>query len=168
MAPTSAATIIGDILRDRKVLSVETLAKRSGFAVRTCEQIVRSIPGGSVTAGRASIIPRTRPTVYIAAPYRADTPEQIEANVVRARNLARIAHHEGLAPIYVHDWIALDVFGPDEGEWRDAGLDTACVLAASCDRIWAVTLPDGTLSHGVGLEVEAWRRAHPNQPIHTI
>lgn len=167
-APTSATAIVGDLLRDAKVLDIRTLARRSGFSIGVCAQVVRSL-GGCAINGRAQIAPRTRPTVYIAAPYRADTTEERIANVHRARRLAAAAHFEGFAPVYVHDWVELGLFGPDDDEdARRDGLRTACAIAASCDHIWVVRREDGTLSHGVSLEAEAWRCAHPTGTITTI
>jgi hypothetical protein len=101
-----------------------------------------------------------RTTVYIAAPYGDPTPEGRARNAARARWLATVAHRMGLAPVYVHDAIEVGVFGDDaDPEARAMGLEAACTLAASCERLWVARDGDD-MSAGVLAEWEAWHTAH--------
>jgi len=67
--------------------------------------------------------------VYIAAPYTADTAEELAWNVARAALLGRVALSEGLCPIVVHPSIAAGVYGDDaDPAERQAGINCSLQL----------------------------------------
>lgn len=104
-----------------------------------------------------------RSPVYIAAPYRADSPAQRDRNVERAELLARLAIAEGLAPVIVHSSVVRGAFGDDNSPAeRAAGLDVAASLVRTVahrpdGRMWVLLDDTGAMTDGVRIEVSIWR-----------
>lgn len=104
-----------------------------------------------------------RRVVFIAGPYAAGIPDEIDANVERACTLARFAVKLGMSPIVPHAAGRLGIFGgwrEDSEETREAALESGAALAALVGAgggtLWVLLCPDGTRSPGVRREVLAW------------
>jgi len=106
-----------------------------------------------------------RPTVYIAGPYAAATPELIEQNIQRAQRLGRFAVAQGFAPIVPHTLGASGLYGSpteqDDGTSRRVALECSEALAAGCSRLWLILRDDREPSDGCLLELDAWSLYHP-------
>ena len=105
--------------------------------------------------------------VYIAAPFRAPSLEEIEVNCRRAAALGFYAASVyGATPIVPHAMGFLGVHGPltagdSNPEVRRRALDHACALVRlvgnAGGHLWVITNPDGSLSEGVAKELDAFR-----------
>lgn len=83
--------------------------------------------------------------IYLAAPYRG-TPEQVEANILRVKCIARQVADMGHLPIVPH--LALSFCSDDSADWATA-LYCALKLLERCDELWVV----GDISEGVADEI---------------
>lgn len=74
--------------------------------------------------------------VYICSPYRADTPEGIQANERKAKQYCKIACKAGYIPIAPHLYFTrfLKDSKPDE---RELGLQIGIELLKECKELWA-------------------------------
>lgn len=104
--------------------------------------------------------------VYIAGPYKAATPEEIERNVRRACAVGFFAATvHGLSPTVPHAESWLGVLGSPleaDGELtRSRALRVTTAKAAQIGRaggdLWVIAREDGTLSEGTQLDLEAFR-----------
>lgn len=96
--------------------------------------------------------------LYVAAPYRADTPEEVTENVRRACVLGHFAFLKGFAPIVMHPAIHAGVYGNDaipaeraQGVAVDHVFLTMIHVANG--RMWVILRDDGSHSEGVMAEV---------------
>lgn len=107
-----------------------------------------------------------RPLVYIAAPIRAESEALMRWNINRAMLLARFAFLAGYQPVTVHPLALFGVCREDNPEERAAALagDLELVRTLATNpraELWALERHDGSLSEGVGLEVEQWMLSAP-------
>lgn len=103
-----------------------------------------------------------RPVVYVATPVRAACATVRRWNWLRAVTLARLAAHEGLAPLLP----ALTVGGALEGFPHAGGHDHPAAMACCLGLLravkqaggglWVLTRDDDTLSEGCAAELRAW------------
>lgn len=80
--------------------------------------------------------------IYVAHPYRANTPEGIEANKERVKDIARQIMCEGHMPIVPH--LAWGFLTDSPEDWNDA-LYLGLKLLERCDEMWVY----GAVSEGV-------------------
>lgn len=85
--------------------------------------------------------------IYLAHPYRASTPEGIEANRERVKEIARDIMNQGHMPIVPH--FAWGWLTDDPTDWNDA-LYLGLKLLERCDEVWVY----GHLSEGVSDEID--------------
>jgi len=102
-----------------------------------------------------------RKTAYIAGPYAASTPAEIERNVLRAAALGRLATEIGYAALVPHAIGWMGVYGErHEGDVgvRDRALSSSLALVEAVGRtggaLFVLERDDGSLSSGTGLELE--------------
>jgi hypothetical protein len=102
-----------------------------------------------------------RKTAYIAGPYAAETPLQIERNVMRSVALGRLATEIGYAALVPHAIGWMGVYGErHEGDVgvRDRALSSSLALVEAVGRsggaLFVLERDDGSLSTGTGLELE--------------
>ena len=95
-------------------------------------------------------------TVYIAAPYRAGTPEEMEKNRQAALAACEKAYHLGrlmgemIVPITpIGNFPYLDDNKPDE---RERALHMGAALLSKCDELWVA---GDRISEGMRLEIRA-------------
>ncbi len=84
--------------------------------------------------------------VYLAAPYRASTPEGIKNNVDRMKQIARQVADLGHLPVVPH--LAMSFCSDDPKDWATA-LYCGLKLLERCDELWIV----GDISEGVKDEI---------------
>lgn len=87
--------------------------------------------------------------VYICSPYRADTPEGIQANKRKAKQYCKIACKAGYIPIAPHLYFTrfLKDSKPDE---RELGMQIGIELLKECKEVWAC---GGHISAGMRAEL---------------
>lgn len=91
---------------------------------------------------------------YIAGPYRAETPELIQANIDRAGELGRYAVECGRVPIVPHLY-GVAVYGDDETALAQ-GIALVRMVRHIGGELWAIKRDNGSLSSGVQGEFEAF------------
>lgn len=110
----------------------------------------------------------TRPPVYIAGPFRADTLFDRALNVHRACLLSRFAVTRGLAPLCVHPAILKDAYGDDNSPAeRAAGREATLALVVMVahheeGQLWIIEREDGSLSAGTLAEHDLFLRSLPD------
>ena len=178
MTPRPLDEIAADMAKSLALLA----RKGYHFEVATAEEIEQAKDLGAEYAAsrqRAPRMPTERAAfrvAYIAAPFapwEGETTDPtvwgylgVEDNLGRVRKLAAHAfrHESGIAPVYIHEAIALGVYGNDENpEERERGLQAAALIAESIavagGELWLLELPNGRLSHGTAFEAAAFLRA---------
>lgn len=100
----------------------------------------------------------TRRLVYIAGPYRASTPYQVERNIRAAEDLGLIVAYAGGVPVIPHS-----MFRYFDGLLTDQyWLEATQTLMLECDRM--VMLPGWETSEGSRAERERWDRERWAEP----
>jgi len=107
--------------------------------------------------------------VYIAGPYGAATPTEIDANVARACALGRYAALKGYTVIVPHAIGRLGCLGSPHEDGPDGvvtrqrslrnGVKLARFVALSGGELWTLLRDDGSMSSGTKLEHDAWKGA---------
>jgi hypothetical protein len=101
------------------------------------------------------------PLIYIAAPFRGNTPAQERINVLRAETLAAWAVVHGDTPLYTH---SMPIFGGDDrdpvvrGRAMKLSVEYLRIALSQGGRMWVVSHDDGSFSPGVATEVGMWRQ----------
>ena len=89
--------------------------------------------------------------VFICSPYRADTDEELQANLVYARELCHVALRNDYAPFAPH-LIYTQFLDDNDPVERSEGVRAGCIFMQACQELWFGTKRG--LSEGMKFEID--------------
>ena len=93
--------------------------------------------------------------IYICAPCRGDTREEVNHNIGRAISFGKEAYREGFIPIIPH--LLTFVFSPSIKSEDRKGRECATEILSKCDLMWVCTTG---VSAGMRKEIEFCVKHH--------